>query len=43
MLKVGEPLPTFALPVYPSGELTNADLLGRRTVIFIYPKDDTYG
>ena len=43
MLKVGEPLPSFRLPLYPAGEFTPEPLLGRRYVIFVYPKDDTFG
>jgi peroxiredoxin len=43
MLKAGEPLPNFALQSYPDGEVTPQQLLGRRFVIFVYPKDDTYG
>jgi peroxiredoxin len=43
MLKVGELLPNFTLQSDIAGEVTSQQLLGRRFVIFVYPKDDTYG
>jgi peroxiredoxin len=43
MLQSGHPLPAFSLPLYPTGELSNDTLIGQNTVIFVYPKDDTYG
>ncbi len=52
MLQVGEPLLPFALPFirpaesagkFSTGEFSMEQLLGQRTLIFVYPQDDTYG
>jgi peroxiredoxin len=43
MLKEGEQLPNFRLPLYPAGEFAPEAQLGQRYVLFVYPKDDTYG
>ena len=43
MLKVGEPLPGFTLMSDKAGEVSTEQLLGSRYVIFVYPKDDTFG
>jgi thioredoxin-dependent peroxiredoxin len=52
MLKVGEPLLPFTLPFtspaetvgeFSTGQFSTEQLLGRRTLIFVYPQDDTYG
>ncbi|MEQ1824076.1 MAG: thioredoxin-dependent thiol peroxidase [Fimbriimonadaceae bacterium] len=43
MLEVGQPFPSFSLSDQDGNIVTNADLLGRQTVIFFYPKDDTPG
>jgi peroxiredoxin len=48
MLKVGELLPSFTLPSFTlrsdrAGEFSTQQLLGKRYVLFVYPKDDTYG
>ena len=43
MLKVGEPIPSFTLMSEPAGEVSTQKLLGKRYVIFVYPKDDTFG
>jgi len=42
-LNAGSPLPDFSLPTDDGGTLTNAGLLGRTTVLYFYPKDDTSG
>lgn len=42
-LDVGQPLPEFSMPTDDGGTLTRADLLGRTTVLYFYPKDDTPG
>ena len=43
MLEAGQPMPSFTLPSDTAGEVSAAQLLGQRYVIFAYPKDDTYG
>lgn len=43
MLEVGKPIPTFTFPSDQAGEVSKEDLLGKYYVIFVYPKDDTYG
>ncbi|MEZ4868736.1 MAG: hypothetical protein R3C14_45840 [Caldilineaceae bacterium] len=43
MLTQGSPIPAFALPSDTDGEVSSAGLLGKRYVLFVYPKDDTYG
>jgi peroxiredoxin Q/BCP len=42
MLKVGDPVPEFALESE-SGTVSSNDLKGRRYVLYFYPKDDTPG
>ena len=42
-LSTGQKVPTFDLPTSAGGRLGDADLLGRRTVLYFYPKDDTTG
>jgi peroxiredoxin len=43
MLNVGELIPSFTLQSDTAGEVSTEKLLGKRYVIFVYPKDDTYG
>jgi len=43
MLQEGQPIPSFTFPSDRAGKVTNTGLLGTRYVIFVYPKDDTYG
>ncbi len=52
MLQVGEPLLPFVLPFirpaesageFSTGQFSTEQLLGQRTLIFVYPQDDTYG
>ena len=38
-----KPLPEFDLAMSGGGRLRRDDLLGRRTVLYFYPKDDTAG
>ncbi len=42
-MNIGEPFPDFSLLSDTDGEVSSAGLLGNRYVIFVYPKDDTYG
>ena len=43
MLKVGEPVPSFTLLSDTAGEFSTQKMLGKRYVLFVYPKDDTFG
>lgn len=43
MIKVGDTLPAFSLPSDTAGDISNGAMLGKRWVLFIYPKDDTFG
>ncbi len=43
MLEEGNIIPEFDLPVHDGSKLSSADLLGKTTVLFAYPKDDTSG
>lgn len=43
MLKEGEPIVPFDLPSHSTGQVSSQGLLGTRYVLFVYPKDDTYG
>lgn len=36
-------MPNFDLPITPEGNLGSQDLEGNKTVIFVYPKDNTPG
>ena len=42
-MTVGARLPDFDLETSGGDHVTNADLQGRRTVLYFYPKDDTPG
>jgi len=42
-MTVGTRLPDFDLATSGNARLRNADLAGRRTVLYFYPKDDTPG
>jgi peroxiredoxin Q/BCP len=42
-VRVGDALPEFDLATGGGGRLRSADLAGRRTVLYFYPKDDTSG
>ena len=43
MLKEGDPFPPFSLQDQDGNFVTNADLKGRKAVVYFYPKDDTPG
>lgn len=43
MLNVGDKMPQFSVIDETGKEVTNKDLLGRKTVIYFYPKDSTPG
>lgn len=43
MLQEGQPIPPFQLPSDREGEVSSAGLMGSSYVIFVYPKDDTFG
>lgn len=42
-LDVGDTLPDFTLPTDGGGTLSSADLAGKTTVLYFYPKDNTSG
>ncbi len=42
-LQVGDPAPAFRLPRDGGGELTRDAFIGRKLVLYFYPKDDTSG
>jgi len=42
-LTVGQPAPEFCAPVSTGGELCLKSLLGRKVVLYFYPKDNTPG
>jgi thioredoxin-dependent peroxiredoxin len=42
-LKPGDPAPPFDLPTAGGGRVSLAGLMGRRVVLYFYPKDDTPG
>jgi thioredoxin-dependent peroxiredoxin len=43
MLKTGEKAPEFRLPTDAGGEVSLAELAGKRALLFFYPKADTPG
>lgn len=43
MVKLNETIPNFSTQATSDKQLTNADLLGKKTVIYFYPKDNTPG
>lgn len=43
MISEGVPFPSFSLSDHDGKTVTNADLLGKKSVIYFYPKDDTPG
>jgi peroxiredoxin Q/BCP len=42
-LKVGDQAPSFDMPTDGSGTVSLSSLVGRRVVLYFYPKDDTSG
>lgn len=43
MISVGQPFPDFSLLNQDGETVTRASLLGRKTILYFYPKDDTSG
>jgi len=43
MLRAGDPFPDFDLADQDGNRHTKAGLIGRPTIVFFYPKDDTSG
>jgi len=43
MLSIGDKMPTFSVANEQGRMVTNKDLLGRKSVIYFYPKDSTPG
>lgn len=43
MIEAGATLPDFSLQDQDGNVLTNKDLLGTKTIVYFYPKDDTSG
>lgn len=42
-LTIGDTAPDFTLPTDGNGEITLSALRGKKTVLYVYPKDDTPG
>lgn len=43
MIAVSDPIPDFTLMSDKVGEVSAQGLRGKRYVLYVYPKDDTYG
>ena len=43
MLKIGDKMPDFEVIDQNGNTVTSQDLLGKKTVIYFYPKDNTSG
>lgn len=43
MLKVGDRMPDFEVQDQNGGTVSSNDLLGRKTIVYFYPKDNTSG
>ncbi len=43
MLKIGDKMPQFQVKDQDGNEVSSSDLLGKKTVIYFYPKDNTSG
>ena len=43
MLKIGDKMPDFEVVDQDGKEVSSKDLLGKRTIIYFYPKDNTSG
>ncbi len=42
-IEIGDKLPTFSLPLSNDKTINNKDLLGKRFILYFYPKDNTPG
>jgi peroxiredoxin Q/BCP len=42
-LSIGDTVAPFSLPADDGGAFSEADLVGKRTILYFYPKDDTPG
>ncbi len=42
-IKIGDKLPTFSLPLSNGKNINSKDLLGKRFILYFYPKDNTPG
>lgn len=43
MLKIGDRMPEFEVQDQNGGTVSSKDLLGRKTIVYFYPKDNTSG
>lgn len=43
MLKIGDRMPDFEVQDQNGGTVSSKDLLGRKTIVYFYPKDNTSG
>lgn len=43
MLKIGDKMPDFEVLDQDGNKVTSSDLIGRKTIIYFYPKDNTSG
>ena len=43
MLKIGDRMPDFEVQDQTGGTVSSKDLLGRKTIVYFYPKDNTSG
>lgn len=42
-LSIGDTAPSFTLPIDEGGSITLSDLIGKRVIVYFYPKDATPG
>lgn len=42
-LSIGDTAPSFTLPIDEGGSITLSDLIGKRVIVYFYPKDATSG
>ena len=43
MIAIGDSIPEFTLMSDTAGEVSAQGLLGKRYILYVYPKDDTFG
>ena len=43
MIAIGDSIPEFTLMSDKAGEVSAHGLLGKRYILYVYPKDDTFG